>query len=202
MKQAESPDTHTGLKWLVSAIAVAMFAVRLAFPEIRIDAVSFGLLLLAVLPWLSPLIKSAKLPGGIEIEFQDVKQAADKVAAAAPPSLAPAPTEPAFLAIAEQDPNLALVGLRIEIEKRLRALAEQAGIPPRRSLVQLTTDLQSKGVLDFQAAGGLRDLIALGNQAAHGTKVAPDVALSAADYGPPVLRTLDLKLQQGSTGAA
>jgi hypothetical protein len=199
-----STDGNTGLKLVVTGVAVALFAVRLLFPQVHVDAVSLGLLLLALLPWLSPLIKSAKLPGGIEIEFQDVSHAAQKVTASAvgPVFKVTAPT-PATPAAGTQDANLALVGLRIEIENRLRELAARAKVPASRPLVQLTTDLQEAGVLEPQAASGLRDLISLGNQAAHGRKVAPDVALWAADNAPAVLRVLDLKLQlhQGSTGA-
>jgi hypothetical protein len=67
-------------------------------------------------------------------------------------------------------------------------------VPRSRSLVQLTRDLEERGVLHPQSAGGLRDLIALGNQAAHGVEVAPEVAYSAVEYGPRVLRVLDAKL--------
>ena len=90
--------------------------------------------------------------------------------------------------------TLPLVGLRIEIEKRLRALAEAAGLPTQGSLAQLTRVLADRGILETQAVSGLRDLIALGNQAAHGRQVSTDVALSAADFASGVLQALDLKL--------
>jgi len=179
--------------------ALGGFAVHLIFPNLKIDAVSFGFLLLALLPWLSPLIKSAKLPGGFEIEFQDVKNAADKVAAGEPAAAAIGPAavpEPSYLTIAEQDPRLGLILLRIEIEKRLRAIADKVGLPKARSISQMLRELEGQGVLSSESLGGLRDLISLGNQAAHGVPVSSDAALSALDYGPRVLGILDAKLAQ------
>ena len=191
------------LKVAVTGIAVVALILRIAFPQLRIDAVSLGLLALALLPWLSPLIKSAELPGGLKIEFQEVKRAAEKVVAAIAPSGAPAMApqpgaapapEPVYLAIADQDPNLALVGLRIEIEKRLRRLANAAGLRNDGPLTRMTDELAAKGILIGDAANGLRELIALGNQAAHGRPVSTDVALSAADFAPGVLAALDATL--------
>lgn len=215
-----SPNRDPGLKIKVvtTAIASTLLVVRLAFPQLQIDAVALGLLAFAVLPWLSPLIRSAELPGGLRIEFQEIKNAVEMVAGAAraphtgtfaPPRSeeqaagaaqqappAPAPGHPAhtFESIAQEDPNLSLVGLRFEIEKRLRALADAAGISTRQSLTQLTNDLQRHGLLEPRTAVGLRDLIRFGAQAAHGTPVAPEVAYAAVEYAPLVLSTLDAKL--------
>ena len=42
---------------------------------LTIDAISLGLLIVALLPWASSLIESAKFPGGWEIKFRDLKKA-------------------------------------------------------------------------------------------------------------------------------
>ena len=194
---ASGTDSLHKLKIVVTTVAAIALISHVLFPNLSIDAVSLGLIALGILPWLAPLIKSAELPGGFKIEFQDVKQAAEKVAAGEPAAAAMSSVpEPSFLAIADQDPNLALTGLRIEIEKRLRTLAEKYGLPRNRSLARLIADLQERAILSAEACGGLRDLIALGNQAAHGVEVAPDVAYSAVEYGPRVLQVLDAKLIQ------
>ncbi len=193
------PKDHTrGLKLAITLSAAIGIVLHLAFPELAIDAITLALLVVAVLPWLAPLIKAAELPGGFKIEFQDVKAAADRVAAGAPEvaSIAPAP-EPSYIAVAEQDPNLALAGLRIEIEKRVRAIAERTGVPRSRPLGQLVRDLEERNVLSHESAAGLRDLITLGNQAAHGVAVNPNVAYSAVEFGPKVLQVLDAKLLSG-----
>lgn len=188
-------DRTRTLKVVISVIAAVGLVVHIAFPNLSIDAISLGLLIIAVLPWLAPLVKAAELPGGFKIEFQEVKAAVDQVAAGTPEvaALTP-PPEPLYLAILEQDPGLAFVGLRIDIEKRLRALAEQSGIPKSRTLTQLTNELQEHGILSTESSSGLRKLINLGNQAAHGVRVGPDVAYFAAEFGPKVLQILDVKL--------
>jgi hypothetical protein len=198
MADSRSGNLRT-LRIAVSCVAGIALVVRVLFPQLTIDAVSLGLIALGVLPWLAPLIKSAELPGGIKIEFQDVKEAAEKVAAGVTVSAGGALPEPAFLSVADQDPGLALAGLRIEIERRLRQLAELAGLPRSRPLTRLTLDLQQRGLLGGEEAAGLRQLISIGNQAAHGVEVSPDAAGSAVDYGPAILRVLDVKIAKITT---
>ena len=191
------PRRLTGLKVTVSALALAALLLRLVFPNLRIDAVSLGFVALAILPWLSPLIKSAELPGGIKIEFQDVRAAAEQVTAGAPSGAAHIVTapEPQYLTIAEQDPRLGLILLRIEIERRAREIAELAQIPSRGSLTNLMRELNSHAILSDQSYSGLRELVELGNRAAHGVPVATDAAYAAIDFGPRVLGVLDERLQ-------
>jgi len=189
-------------KIAVSVISMAALGVHLARPNLKLDSIALGLIVLGVLPWLSSLIKSAEVPGVGKIEFQDVKKAAEQVVANAPTPPVPShPSEPAFLSIVDQDPALALVGLRIEIEKRLRALADAKNIPRGLPLSRLTQELQKYEIIDGASAAGLRDLIAYGNQAAHGTEVAHEVALSAVDFAPRVLEVLDQRLAQLKAGA-
>jgi hypothetical protein len=96
--------------------------------------------------------------------------------------------------IASRDANLGLVGLRIEIEKRIRELAEGYGLVKSRALPVLAQGLGEKGVLQAETVAGLLELVMLGNQAAHGVRVAKEVAISAVEYGPRVLDILDAKL--------
>ncbi|MBI3112418.1 MAG: hypothetical protein HYZ01_12695 [Ignavibacteriales bacterium] len=183
-------------KLTMSAFALSVLAVRMVWPSLQIDMVSIGLIVLVILPWLSTLIKSAELPGGVKIEFQDFKTAIDKVADVEPTGarLSTAAAEKAFQSSAELDPALALVSLRIEIEQRLRKLAKKVGIIPRGSLIQVTRQLHERGVVNEKSIGGLLELVDLGNQAAHGVSVSQDVANSAVEYGPRILGMLDKKL--------
>lgn len=193
------------IKGVITVGALAAFGVRLVYPALNLDAVALGLLLLAVVPWLSPLIKSAELPGGFKIEFQDVKEAAEKVAAGEPAVLQQLPAargEMSYLEIAEHDPRIGLILLRVEIEKRLREMAELADVPSRGSLSNLMRDLANREILSGETMAGLRDLIDLGNRAAHGVPVAFDAAYAAIDFGPRVLAVLDTKLTSLRKGAA
>ena len=180
----------TWLKIAISFAATAAIVVRIIWPSIKIDVIALGLLIVVVLPWLSSILESAKFPGGWEVKFRDVHQAAAQVTASSEAVL-PSVSEPSFVAIAGQDANLALVGLRIEIEKRLRQLAAKAGLPERQSLWYIFRELRRREIINAQALRGLDDLIGAGNSAAHGATVQDSVAQWAIDYGPKVLAVLD-----------
>jgi hypothetical protein len=67
----------------VTAGALVLLAVKLllqsALPSLKLDdALSVGLLIVAVLPWLSQLLTSAKLPGGWEFVFREIKENQEK----------------------------------------------------------------------------------------------------------------------------
>jgi hypothetical protein len=142
-------------------------------------------------------VKSLEVPGAGKIEFQEVREATER-AAGDKTKVPPPPAEPEFLflAFSELDPNLALVGLRVELEKRLRKLAKAHNLAPSRPLPLVANELQRQGILSAEQASGLRDLIALGNGAAQGVDVSPAAGRFAVEYGPDVLRVLDAKLSE------
>ena len=189
----------TWLKGLISGLAISVIWLRIWKPDLKIDALTFGLIIVAILPWLSELIESAKFPGGWEIKFRDLEKAAEKVTSDAPVKS----TEnlesitPTFGIVAEQDPNIALVILRIEIEKRLREYAIKHEINETRPLSRLLSELARKEVLPKETVKGLQELIRAGNMAAHGAQVQDSVAGWAIDIGPKILASLDsyLKLE-------
>jgi hypothetical protein len=57
------------LKWSISISALLGIAIHLIWPELKIDAVTLGLLLLAFAPWISPIIKSIEIPGVGKVEL-------------------------------------------------------------------------------------------------------------------------------------
>lgn len=94
--------------------------------------------------------------------------------------------------VARSDANLALVGFRIEIERRLRRLAAQRGIDAEgRSALAIMRELRRAELLPPNVAGGLEELIAFGNRAAHGLTVDDDAAQWVLDVGPSILAILD-----------
>jgi len=101
--------------------------------------------------------------------------------------------------VAESDPNLALVGFRIEVEKRIKRLAELNGLSTeRRGLHRLIRDLNERKVLSASATGGLLDLVVLANQAAHGAEVTRDAADWVLDAGRSIFKQLDLSEDSNS----
>jgi hypothetical protein len=197
------------IKILITLICVAGIAVHLIWPTFTIDLITIILLLVAILPWTASIIKSLELPGGFKIELQDIKAATDKVTSAPVESKAQisgSTSESAALEIAdkendtiatlrnvaENDPNLALVGVRIEIEKRLLELARRRQIDTsRKSLGYLLRQLQQDQTIPPEVASGLNELTALGNRAAHGAGVSPDAAAWVLDTAPTILGILD-----------
>lgn len=197
-RSAAKVDPHRGLKLTVSAIAIVVALVHVWCPELAIDAITFALLVCAALPWLAPLIKSVELPGGLKVELAEVKAVADRAEEAGLISSNPAPQSPehSFQLVAEKDPNLALAGLRIEIERRLVRLSELHGIPAKyKGIGQLLRALDERGVLTAMQTSVLSDLTGLLNSAVHGAEVSSEAASQAFDIAPELLGSLDRMIQ-------
>lgn len=197
---------RTKAKFAISGTALGFSVLHHLFPKVSIDGVTLVLLVIAVLPWVMPFVKSVQLPGGFKIELQDVKEATSKVVSASlnvvldsatlratgtvdPPD---GPVVERLRQVVAADDSLALVGAGIEIEKRLRQLAERRGLSTEgRTLGQLLRDVEKAQVLSPQALAGLRDIAALRNRAAHGAPVSPDAAAWVLNTLPAILESLD-----------
>ena len=110
--------THKWMRGVVTLAALSAAAARFVWPTAPIDGVLATLLVVAVVPWLQPLFKSLELPGGLKVEFQELKDVAKRADAAgllADPQAPDAKTAYSFQHVASSDPNLALAGLRIEL---------------------------------------------------------------------------------------
>jgi hypothetical protein len=145
-------------------------------------------------------LEHLKLPGGTELDWKrqlrEAEQAAEKVestpraATVATQSeqqellsrfqengLLPSPTNydwSYYLKIAESDPNLALAGLRMELERMLQNMAKVSGIeynPLRTSPGRFVGLLRSKDVIEKEEYDLLRTVINVANAALHGRDV-------------------------------
>jgi hypothetical protein len=185
-------DHDSVVKVAISVVAAALIVAHLFFPQLKTDSTTLGLLAIGVIPWIYVFLKSAKFPGGLEVNFREIQEAGEKITAGAT-SNAKGVTDQdfAFLTVADQDPNLALVGLRIEIEKRIRAIAHSHSIPNGGPLRSLIRNLNEKGFLSNLTLTGVEELVIAGNQAAHGASVGNNVAVWALNYGPAVIAALD-----------
>lgn len=181
-------------QWIISTTAILLVLVHLLVPWVMVDWVAITLLAIAVAPWLVPIIKSVELPGGLKIELKDLEKLEERARDAGLIS----ESEPrdydlgfAFLTVADSDPNLALAGLRIEIERQLNRLAEPI-LKNRRAfgLGRLMHLLHEKDVLTKQQISILSDLIGLLNSAVHGAEVDPESLSWAMDAGPKLVVSL------------
>jgi len=180
------------LKLLITLISLLLIAIHLIWPDLQIDLITTILLVIAILPWFSTLIESAEFPGGWKVKFRDLESAGNKITGVEEST--DENSEKSYSKVREEDPNLALAGLRIEIEKRVRALASQNGIDESLPLALLLQELRHNRIIDNQFYDGTSELIKAGNKAVHGAKVESKVADWAFDKGPYILDALDQKL--------
>jgi hypothetical protein len=203
------------IRGVVSAGAVALLLAHLLVPgRVKVDVVALVLVAAAILPWLGDVFESIEFPGGGGVKFREsVKAAGEVVAASAPPAEAtpaaakgpgarhepPRAREAWRTALpSSADPNLQLVALRIEIEKRLAALVERSGAKAR-SLNDMLRAAQDRSLVEPHVIDALRTLIAAGNMAAHGRPIGRDLGDWVRDSGPDILRALDLRLDATGT---
>lgn len=190
----------TKLRFAVTIGALLVAVAHLIWPDVAVDSVTVALLVVAVLPWLAPLVKSVELPGGLKIELQDLQQVADRANTAGLLAVEPSTNEArfSFETVAAQDPNLALAGLRIEIERRLSALAQayQLGNGRPMGVGQLLRVLANAQVLTQEERAVLADMTNMLNAAVHGADVGQDAAQWAIGVGPRLLTSLDERVAE------
>jgi hypothetical protein len=59
---------------LVSALALAVAAVHLIWPRLKVDGITVTLLVIALLPWLGTVFESLELPGGWKVQYRKIRQ--------------------------------------------------------------------------------------------------------------------------------
>jgi len=185
------------IKIIISILAFTIAIIHITWPDLSIDYVTLTLFIIAIFPWSVPLLKSLEFPGGLKIEFNNELEKTTKRAEKAGLISENIPELPqySFQLVAKQDPNLALAGLRIEIEMRLNEIAKRRDISSRNKGVgQLLRLLQDDGILSDEEKSVLGDLIGLLNKAVHGLEVDNKSADWAIQTGPRILKTLDEKL--------
>jgi hypothetical protein len=188
------------IQFVITFGALSVALIHTYAPGLTIDGTTVSLLAIAVLPWLAPLFKAIELPGGVKIQFQDfinVEAKAEDAGLLVPAqeSLGKDRHIYAFESVAENDPNLALAGLRIELEAKLREIAEARGIEvTRKSIRPLIRDLKTRDVLNQREVSALEDMLPLLNSAAHGAETDLRATDWAMDVGPRLLAALDEKI--------
>jgi hypothetical protein len=188
--------------WLARAqpqhlIAVAALLLLIFDTFIKsLSAVALGLLVVALSPWLIRFMKTLEMPG-IKVEFREqlekVTERAKDAGLLSEPDTEVEEAEVAY----NTDPTLALAGLRIGLEQRLRELAAVSGFKGRRrSIVHLISVLSNMEVLDREEASVIADLLPLLNKAVHSEEYSQEAAGWAMEIGPELLAGLDKKIAE------
>jgi hypothetical protein len=205
--QAEDQTSvnHKGVKRLrqfVTIGALGLAIVHLVWPNLAIDPITLGLVIIAIIPWLSPLFKSIDIPWLGKFEFQEQLQRATLRMEAENllvPAVSPSPAQAAAHLVTIQNPNLALANLRFEIQTRLVTIAKSKGLETRRyGPSQLIRFLTQEGIFTHPESSALQEFVSLLNSAAHGATVAPDAANHAVQAGNRLLPWLDQKVSNKS----
>lgn len=192
------------IKLIISIVAAFIAFTHLIFPKVNIDIITVTLIALAIIPWLEPLFKSVELPGGVKLEFQElekIEEEAKKVGLISVESVSTTSDENKdkskyyFVEIAEKNQELALVSLRIEIEKMLREIATKYSIDTKKySIIELIDALADKNILTIQETTVLKDMISTLNHTAYGVEYDQRNAQWVIDNGPAIVDSLENRI--------
>ncbi len=195
MKTLTPLEWHT-IKVIVSLIALGILLLHILFPHLVIDTTALLLLALAFLPWIAPIIKHIELPWGVKVELKELEQlgedAKDSGLIAKKRKLGKKTYT--FETVASIDPNLALAGLRIEVERVLLKLAKQNELENLSSSVVLLRHLVREDILSVEEGVVLSDLLHVLNKAVHGAIVDEEASTWALSTGIGILDALEAKL--------
>jgi hypothetical protein len=209
---------RTVVRYVVSVVALALLVGHYVLPDRRIDAVSLGLVVVGVIPWLGSIFKSLELPGGFKVEYQQFEQVSATLATleeqrqrevttivsgsaahfqltASAPSVTAQPPAASYSLSGVKDPRLRLFALRAEIEKRLRELAAQRNIGHLGHGAHLGPPALLGALVEARAISpplfnSVQVVIEAANQALHGAEVSDRIGDWAAETGPVILRYL------------
>lgn len=190
-----TPSEWQHIKLTVTIVALGIFILHLVRPDLSIDTTALILLGIACIPWLTPILQKIELPGGIKVELKELEELRDDAKDAgllAKPKKRSKKTY-TFETVALIDPNLALAGLRIEIERIIRKLAVDNEIDETSSVV-LIRHLVRENALSVEEGIVLSDLLIVLNKAVHGARVDEEASSWALTTGIQILETLEAKL--------
>jgi len=158
------------------------------------------LIMLAFFPWLSSIISSIKIPGIAEITYRDLNKIETDADRGGLLQTGDNTEDAAYMLrdkpdlVTENDPNLAIVWLGIEIEKRLKELAKSNNLDVSGDVNALLRNLRLNNVITPDERQVFSDLIILRNQAIHGANVDNQAVKWTTEVGPKILKALDEKI--------
>lgn len=89
------------------------------------------------------------------------------------------------------DPNVAMSSFRIELEQRLRKLANSRAIDPTLNLKDLLGEMATDGIFEEAAVRGFANLVDLGDRAVRGSGIDSGIVDWVREDGVPLLGALD-----------
>jgi len=180
---------------LISGILIILIIAHGLFNQaFQIDNATILLVgLLIFLPYI-PLLSRIKFGDfEAEISHDDVKKLGEKADEIPSKESNELKKTDELALLAESDPTLALAMARIEIEKRVRTLAEiyLRNIPAHPNLRHLVSQLGNHKIIDPSLVSLLQDVVGVANQAIHGATIKKGDAITLAGYADKAVQELD-----------
>lgn len=186
--------TNNKLKKIISSICFLVIIIHIIFPKLSIDSIVVTLLIIGIVPWLSPLFKSFTA-AGIGVEYKDFEEIEKKFKENNFLKY-PKKNEKIFYpSFKSEDPILSLAWLRIEIEKRIKILNDLCNLPQNKDIYKLLSQLKNKEILSEGEFSSLRALRGILNRAVHGGKINSKIGDWSLKNGQNILFTLDEKIK-------
>lgn len=176
--------------------ALWIILIHLIRPSLNIDTITITLIIIAIVPRIAPLFKSVEFPWWLKFEFQELKELEEDAKKAGLITKARSDTPKySFLEISSTEPTLAVAGVRIELEKILKRLAEKHGLQDnnRRKISDLINQLREKEILTNSEVSVLKDMIWILNSAVHWEILHPSAINRVLEISWEVLDTLQSK---------
>ncbi len=194
--------TKQTLKIIITSVAILVAVAHVVFPAAKIDIITVALIAMSIIPWVEPLFKSVGLPGGLTFQFQDLEKIEVDAKKAGLITTDNSNNESVtilpkydFIEIAEKDKSLALMSLRIEIEKKLRQLATVNKIDTGHySATRLIDMLEQKNILTANENNVLKNILPILNKAAHAVEYDERAATWVIENGPSIISNLEKKI--------
>jgi hypothetical protein len=189
--------------WLKERVFYIVSIIALFFAGIDsfvkpISWVTVTLVGIAMLPWFIQYISEIEFPTGVKISMREkVERLKENVEAQGPDPIQETPETNDLITAVLSNPDVALAGLRIEIERRLLTIARLSGEKPSEravSITQLTRQLVKLGVIAPQQGSLLFDLIPVLNDAVHARGISDEIRSWVIRATTPLLAYLDQRI--------
>ena len=183
-------------KYLFSLAFILLAAEKVLHKDSSIDATVTVLVFLVFLPWIRSFVKGVEIPAFGTITLADVADVTNRfeVTKQEVTTVELLEPVPSFLEVLNIDPNLALAGYRIELEKRLQKLARLYDIDSGLPLNSILHKLTSKNIISEQQSTGYEDILHYAEKAMHGARVEPRVVEWIKTKGKRFLDILDVEI--------
>ncbi len=195
------------MRWIIFAIGAGLIIVHGFWSNVfKVDLISISILFILSIPFVAQFLRKAKFPGA-EFEFKDeiretqelVELSVEKAKDAEDAGKAKILQFETFKVssireLLDSDPVLALAALRIEIERKLKLLADCLEIPnkQRYSISKTLEAIKRKELLSYDQTNALHKIIRMCNEAIHGALISKEEAMEIIDLMEELNRSFSI----------